>query len=252
MPYPYITWFMGLCEELDMLKGELEVYARSLGVDLFGVADLTPARDFVAAQGGQHIGGFTRAISMGVRLVDDVVDQLRDHQDLVAISTYRGLYSAANSALDRAALMVAKRVQEAGHRAYSVPASSMLNNGRLEGAFSHKVAANLAGLGWIGKNCLLVTPGYGPRVRLATVLTDAPLEPGSQLPNRCGDCTRCVDICPVKAFTGAPFDASEPRDARFTASLCDGYTEGRMKAFGDVNCGLCVYVCPHGAKKRGK
>lgn len=144
------------------LNDELGECAKSLGVDLFGVADLSPARDFILVQGGQHIGGFKRAISLGVRLVDDVVDQLHDHQDLVTISSYRGLYTAVNSALDRAALMVAKRVQEAGHRAYPVPASSMLNNGRLEGAFSHKVAANLAGLGWIGKSCLLVTPEYGP------------------------------------------------------------------------------------------
>jgi epoxyqueuosine reductase QueG len=237
---------------LDKLKGELESYARGLGVDLFGIADLTPARGFIAAQGGRHVGGFTRAISMGVRLVDDVVDQLHDHQDLVAISTYRGLYTAVNSALDRAALMVAKRVQEVGHRAYPVPASSMLNNGRLEGAFSHKVAANLAGFGWIGRNCLLVTPGYGPRLRLATVLTDAPLEAGKPMENRCGDCRRCVEVCPVKAFTGAPFNPSEPREARFDASLCDKYTEGRMKVFGDVNCGLCVYACPHGAKRRSK
>jgi epoxyqueuosine reductase len=237
---------------LDELKVKLEEYARTLGVDLFGVADLSPVRDFVSAQGGRHVGGFTRAVSLGVRLVDDVVDQLRDHQDLVAISTYRGLYTAVNSTLDRAALMVAKRVQEAGHRAYLVPASSMLNNGKLEGAFSHKVAANLAGLGWIGKNCLLVTPGYGPRLRLATVLTDAPLEAGRPMENRCGDCMRCIEACPVKAFTGAPFAPSEPRDARFNASLCVEYTEGRMKVFGDVNCGLCVQACPHGAKKRSR
>jgi len=235
-----------------MDKGKLEAYARSLGVDLFGVADLSPARDFIATQGGQHIGGYKRAVSLGVRLVDDVVDQLHDHQNLAAISTYRGLYAAVNSALDRVALMVAKRVQKAGHRAYPVPASSMLNNGRLEGAFSHKVAANLAGLGWIGKNCLLVNPEYGPRLRLATVLTDAPLEAENPMENRCGSCTRCVDICPVKAFTGAPFDPSEPRDARFRASLCDRYTEGRISVFGDVNCGLCVYACPYGSKRQGK
>lgn len=234
------------------LNDELGECAKGLGVDLFGVADLSPAKEFILVQGGQHIGGFTRAISLGVRLVDDVVDQLHNHQDLVTISSYRGLYTAVNSALDRAALMVAKSVQEAGHRAYPVPASSMLNNGRLEGAFSHKVAANLAGLGWIGKSCLLVTPEYGPRVRLATVLTDAPLEANKPMGNRCGDCRRCVDVCPVKAITGAPFDPSEPRDARFRASLCDQYTEGRIEVFGDVNCGLCMYVCPHGMRRRGK
>ena len=85
-------------------------------------------------------------------------------------------------------------------------------------------------------------------MRLATVLTDAPLEAGSPIPNRCGSCSRCVDICPVKAFTGVPFDPSEPRDVRFRAKLCDEYTDRRTQVLGDVNCGLCVHVCPYGRK----
>jgi epoxyqueuosine reductase QueG len=179
-----------------------------------------------------------------------VVDQLVNHGELVAISTYRGLYTAVNAALDRAALLMAKRIQDEGFRAYPIPASSMLNNGRLEAVFSHKLAANLAGLGWVGKNCLLVTPAYGPRLRFATVLTDAPLLTGGPIKNRCGNCTMCADICPSKALHGRAFASDEPRDVRLDASLCDKYTEDRIKVFGDVNCGLCVYVCPHGNKRR--
>jgi epoxyqueuosine reductase QueG len=237
---------------LDNLKNELTAYAKSLGIDLLGVADLSPAKDLILSQGGQHVAGYPQAVSLGIRLLDDVVDQLRNHEDLVTISTYRGLYTAVNSALDRAALLVAKKLQDAGFRAYLIPASTMLNNGRLEATFSHKVAANLAGLGWVGKNCLLITPEFGPRVRLATVLTDAPLEAGSPLTNRCGSCTKCVDICPAKAFTGRPFSPSEPRTARFKAALCNEYTEGRIKIYGDINCGLCVHVCPHGNKRQKK
>ena len=232
------------------LNEELSLYARSLGVDLFGVADLSSAKPYIETQGGQHIAGFPRAVTLGIRLLDDVVDQLKNHGDPVTISTYRGLYTAVNSALDRAALLVAKRIQDNGFRAYPVPASSMLNNGKLEAAFSHKVAANLAGLGWVGKNCLLITPEYGPRVRFASVLTDAPLVTGSQLQNRCGSCTRCTDICPAKAILGRPFASGEPRDLRIKANLCDEYTEGRIKVFGDVNCGLCVHICPHGNTKK--
>ncbi len=234
------------------LNEELYDYARGLGVDLFGVADLSSAKSFIENQGGQHLAGFPRAVSLGIRLLDDVVDQLKNHENLVTISTYRGLYTAVNSALDRAALLVAKKIQDDDFSACPVPASSMLNNGRLEAAFSHKVAANLAGLGWVGKSCLLVTPEYGPRVRFATVLTDAPLETGSPLPNRCGSCTRCADICPVKAINGKPFVPTESRDVRLMANLCDAYTEGRIRIFGDVNCGLCVHVCPHGEKRRNK
>ena len=234
------------------MKDEITAYAKSLGADLFGVADLSPARDLILRQGGQHVAGYSRAVSLGIRLLDDVVDQLINHEDLVTISSYRGIYGAVNTALDRAAFLVSKRIQDTGFRSYFVPASSMLNNGKLEGTFSHKVAANLAGLGWVGKSCLLITPEFGPRVRLATVLTDAPLEVGKPLPNRCGSCTKCIDICPAKAFTGRPFSQSEPRDARFKAALCDEYTEKRTPIYGDINCGLCVHVCPHGDKRRKK
>ena len=231
------------------LRDALRVTASDLGIDLFGVADLSSVKDFVTRQGGSHVGGFPRAVSLGLRLVDDVIDELHNHQDLAVLSTYRVLYNTVNNTLDHATLMVAKKIQDAGYRAYPVPASSVLKDDRLVGAFSHKLAANLSGLGWIGRSCLLITPDHGPRLRLATVLTDAPLEAGSPIPNGCGTCKSCVEVCPAKAFTGRAFDPSEPREARFEARKCNDYTEGRVEVFGNVNCGLCVHVCPFGRKR---
>jgi epoxyqueuosine reductase QueG len=232
------------------LNNELEKYSKTLGIDMFGVADLLSAKNFITRQGGEHVGGFPRAISLGIRLIDNILDQLINHKDLVTIASYRGVYDAANQALDRASLLMAKKVQESGYNAYPIPASSMLNNGNFEAVFSHKVAAHLAGLGWIGRNCLLITPHYGPRLRLASVLTDAPLETGTPLDNRCGDCTQCVDICPSRAITGLPFSSEEHRDVRLDPKKCDQYTTNRMKVFGNANCGLCVHICPYGLRGR--
>ena len=235
---------------MESMQDGLRTYARELGIDLFGVADLTGARDFILRQGGEHISAFPRAISMGMRLLDAVVDELYRHEEPSALFSYKGLYDSVNAGLDRAALLMAKRVQEAGFRAYPIPASQTVDQRRLEGAMSHKLAAHLAGLGWIGKSCLLVTPDYGPRVRLATVLTDAPLEAGAPIPNGCSDCVECVEVCPPRAFTGAPFDPSEPRDVRFRAHLCRDYTQRRSQLLGEGICGLCVYICPRGAENR--
>ena len=234
---------------MSELQAELKGLAGDLGLDLFGAADLTSASDFVRAQGGEHMGRFPRAISIGVWLLDAVVDELHRHEDVSVIFTYRGLYNSVNANLDRGALMIAKRVQEKGFRAYPIPASQTVNPTKLQGAFSHKLAAHLSGLGWIGKSCLLVTPSHGPRVRLATVLTDATVKTGSTLVNGCGGCTKCVDICPAKAFTGVPFNPSEPRDIRFKARLCKDYTDRRERLFGEGLCGLCVYVCPYGTRR---
>lgn len=228
---------------------ELKEYVRELGVDLFGVADLIPVREFIKAQGGEYVSSFPRAISLGIRLLDSVVDELYNHDDIVTLASYRGLYTSVNAALDRAALLLGKRIQNLGFKAYPIQASQIVDPVRLEGVFSHKLAANLAGLGWIGKSCLLVTPEYGPRVRFATILTDAPLEAGKPIENRCGICRRCVEICPPKAFTGEKFNPKDSREVRFKAKLCEEYTESRVRIFGDINCGLCVYICPYGNKR---
>jgi epoxyqueuosine reductase QueG len=227
-------------------QGELERIAEGQGADFFGVADLAIAQNFVCNQGGEYLGKFPRATSIGIRLLDAVVNELHRHEDKAVIFTYRGLYDSVNSRLDDTALLLAKRIQEEGYHAYPIPASQVIDSKRLIGVVSHKLVANLAGLGWIGKSCLLVTPNCGPRVRFATVFTDAPLETGHAIENGCGDCSACVDVCPVKAFTGASFDPSEPREVRFDAISCDAYMKKREVELGTGLCGLCVYICPHG------
>jgi len=231
---------------MNALQKILKDRSKDLGIDLFGVADLSEARELVLKQGGRHIAAFPRAVSLGIGLLDAVVDELFRHEELSAIYTYRGLYNSVNNSLDRAALLIAKSLQNANFKAYPIPASQTINPRKLEGAISHKIAANLAGLGWIGKNCLLITPEYGPRVRLATVLTDAPLKTGKSIANRCGECIKCIEICPISAFTGVSFDPTEPRDVRFRAHKCEDYTGKRAKRMGEGICGLCVYICPYG------
>jgi epoxyqueuosine reductase QueG len=152
-----------------------------------------------------------------------------------------------NQRLDLIASSLSSVLQRDGHRAFPVPASQTVDDERICAVFSHKMAAHLAGLGWIGKSCLLITSEVGPRVRWATVLTDAPLKAtGEPMEERCGSCVQCVEICPVEAFTGQPFRENEPREARYDASKCDRYFS-KMEAQGEVPvCGLCLYICPQG------
>jgi len=236
--------------QASSLRTELELRAKELGADLFGVADLTIAQDFVCKQGGEYLRKFPKAVSIGIRLLDAVVDELHRHQVKAVIVTYKGLYDSVNSRLGQIALLLAKTIQENGYQGYPIPPSQSLDRTKHTGVISHKLAANLAGLGWIGKSCLLVTPNYGPRVRLATVLTDAPLRAGSPISQRCNDCRKCVDTCPPKAFTGASFDPSEPREVRFNADLCRKYTNKREEKLGERFCGLCVYICPYGQSNK--
>ncbi|MDD1716610.1 MAG: epoxyqueuosine reductase, partial [Methanolinea sp.] len=221
------------------LDARIRSLAFSLGADYFGIADLGQARDFIRRMGGDRVARYPVAVAIGIRLSDDLVDLLPEGDTEGAILYRHNGYEVLNQMLDQIAVRVANEIQQAGYRAFPVPASRRTDDREIRGIFSQKLAAHLAGHGWIGKNCLLVTPDHGPRVRWVSVLSDAPLEPmGTPLESGCGDCTACVDICPSRAFTGRPFHPDEPRDARFDAAACDRYFRETEKEKGVAICGL--------------
>jgi epoxyqueuosine reductase len=231
------------------VSDRIKVTVDAWGADFFGVAELSPAYDAILAQGGPDVAGYPRALCLGIALLHTIVDQLPQRADRAVATNYRHhAYDVVNQRLDLLSSLLASVLQGENYRALPIPASKRVDDKRLCGAFSHKMAAHLAGLGWIGKSCLLVTPEVGPRVRWATILTDAPLAAtGKPTEELCGDCTLCVDVCPVHAFTGEPFREFEPREQRFDASKCDRYfTAMRKKNPDTAVCGLCLYVCPHG------
>ena len=241
-----------MSENIAELQSRLEHAARNLGAGVFGVADLTPAGSFIENQGGAFLTRYPRALSMSVCLNDGIVDQLFRHKEVPVARTYDYLYDTVNASLNRIALRVSLLLNQSGFETLLIPASQTLDKEKAVGLFSHKLAAHLAGLGWIGPSCLLVTPEFGPRVRWVTILTDAPLETGKPVENRCGDCRECVDACPPKAFTGRTFSPDEPRDVRFDVRRCIDYRDHlQEKVTGARVCGMCVYVCPFGRKEKG-
>ena len=225
-------------------KGRLETLVYQNGGDLFGVADLEPAHEFIIAQGGETLDRFPRAVSIGIRLSDVIVDQ-HNPDDRHENSLYwHHVYRVVTPALDFLARRVQRELQADGYMAFPVPGSMPYDRETLKGIFSHKLAAHLSGLGWIGKNCLLMTPDFGPRVRFVTILTDAPLPPGIPFDGRCGKCKRCVVACPVQAFKGIEFQATDPVEARFETRACEEYRRTH-------SCGLCVARCPVGHPPKG-
>jgi len=233
----------------DDLYAKLERIAREMGADFFGVADLEPVRDEILRQGGEHIATWPRALSIGIRLFDSIVDRLPERLDdpTVSINYLNQCYDTVNARLDLIASRLAQVLQGEGHGALPLPSSERHDSERICAQFSNKLAARQAGIGWIGKSCLLVTPEFGPRLRLNSVLTDAPLMPtGTPMAERCGKCTECVEICPPHAFTGRPFIEGEPREERYDARKCERYFQSMNAAKGRAACGLCLYVCPFG------
>jgi epoxyqueuosine reductase len=104
-----------------------------------------------------------------------------------------------------------------------------------------------AGLGWLGKNTLLIRPGAGSYYFLATLVLDLPLATDSPIADHCGTCRRCIEACPTEAISPAGYllDASKCI-SYLTIELRDEIPDefaGRMEgwAFG---CDVCQEVCP--------
>jgi len=140
-----------------------------------------------------------------------------------------------------------------GFRTLAIPPDSDRRKGtfisKLYSLFNHKMAATSCGIGWVGKNGLLISPDFGPRLSLVTVLTDAPLEPDAPMEHSlCGDCVLCVQYCPSKAITGLEWSRSSPFVELVRLSVCRSHKKTKRLTEGKPNCGLCINICPYGRK----
>ena len=113
------------------------------------------------------------------------------------------------------------------------------------GALSDRAVAERAGIGYVGKNCALITPDHGSWVFLGEMLTNIPFEPDEPVTESCGDCTLCLDACPTGALVGP---------GQIHAKSCISYLT-QTKGFLDdkwklkignrlYGCDTCQVVCP--------
>ena len=217
------------------LTERLLALLRDRGAVLAGVGDM-------AAVAGC---AYPRGVAVAVVLPEHVVTDLRT----APTREYYELYGALNEKLNAIVLAGEAFLREQGYRAYAQTTDRVRYGADKRTPLPHKTVATRAGLGWIGKNCLLITPQLGPAIRLSSLLTDAPLTAGVPIDrSRCGSCRACVDACPVQALTGALWQAGMAREALVDVDRCyDAQLDIMERATGirtDL-CGKCFAVCPY-------
>ena len=136
--------------------------------------------------------------------------------------------------------------------AYWVPPVAQQNETELRALFSFKTAAARAGIGWFGKNDVIITERYGPRVRLSAILIDESYPYGEPITEgRCPEnCTLCVDACPCHALKNRQWQAGMDRFEIIDYHKCNKMRSAFIPRLGRKNaCGRCFVVCPFGQAK---
>jgi epoxyqueuosine reductase len=222
-------------------------------VDLIGFADLRPYQEHLTAFGGPVVEGYPYGISLALRIPDSIVDFLPQRHDTNVACLYATHgYEVLNNRLGNIASVLASYLNRKGFRTLPIPAAERTNQDEAIPTVSHKMIAHIAGLGWIGKNCLLVTPEHGVRIRLVSLLTNAPVGAENDLKaDQCGSCTACVKACPVGAIKGRAFVLGEPREERFDFRKCEAYFAELKETRKHAVCGMCLYACPKGNRVKG-
>ena len=215
-------------------QAHLKDFAADLGADICGFCDLGVSP--LSSQPNMHY-----ALSIGVKLSDAVIQSIENAPSFAYFQHYR----AANALLDQIAFRLAREIEKAGFRAFPIAASQSLGKDNpYRGVTPHKTAAVLSGLGFVGKSGLFLSTEYGSKLRLATILTNAPLQ--NELPvieNGCGDCQLCKRACPAGAIYGEL--PTKDGERNFDAEKCSRYMKEHFQDIGRGSvCGICIKVCP--------
>jgi epoxyqueuosine reductase len=121
------------------------------------------------------------------------------------------------------------------------------------GPINERTFARYSGIGWVGKNTLIINQRKGSWFFLGVVLTNLDLAPDLPAPDRCGSCTRCIEACPTQAFV-RPYVMDASRCiAYFTIELKGSIPEELRPGIGRnvFGCDICQDVCPWNSRASG-
>lgn len=220
-----------------MIKNELKEYLKNLGASLVGFADLSNVD--TSAFNNMNYG-----IAFGIKIRSKIIQAINEGPT----KEYYEEYSKINKDLDNIVVSCVQYIERQGYNAIGQTSTYVTSDNNLTTPMPHKTVATLAGLGWIGKNALLITPEYGSAIRISSVITDMPLI--ADIPinkSKCGECNKCATACPASAINGITWNVNSTRDELLDPFKCRKKARELSKERIGIEislCGKCIEVCP--------
>ncbi len=218
---------------VELNNGVIKAYGLAAGANVVGIA---ASKDFSLAPDGfkptDVLPECLSVIVLGATFLPEVLDD---------IDKYTASRNTMLTAMTNMAKEVAKQMKKEGYKTKIISATGgkwVNDDGRKEqkGHISLKHAAEIAGLGVIGKNYLLTNPQYGNLLWFSAVLTDAKLMPDKRTQfAMCNNCNKCVEACPAGALNDL---------ASFGKKGCSKFFTIENKKV-KIKCFLCRTICPN-------
>ena len=187
---------------------------------------------------------YSHAILFGITLSTDYLQNIMNTPDYIQARIRNNSdflddeFYLAELQTDELADKIAQLLNNNGYKAYShseknQKETSFLDKIHLKTPLPHKTIARIAGIGWIGKNNLLITPNFGCALCLGVVITNASLKitTSNSTQSKCNNCNICIKLCEPKALKGIAWNLNTKREEMLDIFKC-------------TTCLNCVIFCP--------
>ena len=233
----------------SLAEEKIRLKAKELGIDLIGFSVLEE-KTYLRDENRYYVmrQGYLYAISLCASISVSACGLLFQRQDPGLLYYFTKHVRTRANDLESAAHILCLFLEEMGYHAFLVPGlGSAYSDGGPRTILSHITQARLAGLGTMGDSGMLITPEFGPRVRLATIVTTCRFPTPAELPDDfCIHCGACAECCPSGCITGERFDIMHPEKTYTNKALCSEHRQHNLETLGSKFCNLCMAVCPVG------
>ncbi len=222
------------------MEEKIKDFFKTKNIKVYGWTDLDDENKSKISLSEGILKTINSAIVFGIPLSKLVIENLNDAPDLLYLHHYRQV----NYILDRTACEFANFLEENGFPSIPIPASQIIDWKQQTAHLSHKYFARLCGIGWLGRNNLIINSVYKSRLRFVTVLSAYRFNKNPEiLKFNCGTCTSCIENCPGKAISQSP--------EKFDHIKCFETIKELTKKnnISQYICGICIKACEHGHNK---